>query len=184
MENYWISFFDEDDKFWHYEYNKHGYCYTNKLIIEGYEEYFRLTIKLFTDLKLDALIDDLISSSKEDKISITADNLINFINQKNPNLKFLLHCCNISGVTYLREIRFYISLDFELLTPYRKSNCPDSKPLIIPKHISPSSLWNIILIFVIIMSLLLSAAFFYYRAKKNRDTLKNLIEANSYRNYN
>lgn len=135
MKLYWTSYTGGDVQFWEHEYNKHGYCYTNKSHTEGYEPFFRTALNLYIDYKLDSLISDVISSSKGDKISITGDNLRNIINQKYSNLKFDLDCVKISGVSYLKEVRFYLSFDMQPITPYKKSDCPNSQPIIIPKYI-------------------------------------------------
>lgn len=183
METYWNDFVKEDNILWRNEYNKHGYCYTKKLLIEDYEAYFRTTIKLFVDLKLDTLISDLIYYSKEDKISITGDDLRNFINKKYPNLKFLLYCVKISEVSFLLEIRFYLSLDLELFTTHKKSNCPNSEPIIIPIYLHPASIWNTILILIIFIIILLSVVYLYYRSRKKRNTSNALIEGEIYTSY-
>jgi len=134
MKADWPSYTGPDEKFWTHEYNKHGYCYTNKSKTQGYVPYFSLGMDIFKKYQLESFIDELIEKSTQEEILITIDELNGIIAKKFPYIYFDLDCKRIENKNYLGEIRIYLDLDFNSFSPkIRRSDCPTSHPIYIGK---------------------------------------------------
>ena len=136
MQSDWPSYTGPDEKFWTHEYNKHGFCYTEKTKTEGYVPYFSLGMEIFKKHNLENFISDLINESHEAEIAIKTDDLKALITKKFPLIKFDFDCKKFGTKSYLEEIRIYLDLDFNSFVPPKgHSDCSASAPIYIGKFI-------------------------------------------------
>lgn len=136
MQADWPSYTGPDDKFWTHEYNKHGFCYTNKSKTEGFIPYFSLGMEIFKKHNLENFISDLVDGSKDAEIAIKTGDLKALIAKKFPEIKFDLDCKKSGTKSFLAEIRIYLNLDFKSFVPPKgRSDCPASQPIYIGKFI-------------------------------------------------
>lgn len=53
---YWLSLKDKEEPFWNHEYNKHGYCWSQKYGKSKPEDFFRLVLDLYQKLNFNTII--------------------------------------------------------------------------------------------------------------------------------
>lgn len=136
MQSHWPSYTGPDEKFWTHEYNKHGFCYTNKSKTEGYIPYFNIGMEIFKKNNLENFISELIDGSNEPEIAITTEELKVLVAKKFPDIKYNFDCKKSGAKSYLAEIRIYLDLDFNsFMPPKGRSDCPASQPIYIGKFI-------------------------------------------------
>ena len=136
MEADWPSLTGPNEKFWTHEYNKHGFCYTNKTKTEGYIPYFSVGIELFRKNNLQNFISDFVNGSTQAEIAIKTDDLKALINKNYPKIKFDFDCKKFGTKSYLSEIRIYFDLELNSFVPPKgRSDCPASQPIFIGKII-------------------------------------------------
>ena len=61
MEKYWINIYKKENKeFWELEYNKHGFCYNQRLNYskDNYSYYFNKTMDIYHELNLTHLLNE------------------------------------------------------------------------------------------------------------------------------
>ena len=129
MRQYWPSLTGTNKEFWEHEYNKHGYCYNLRHLIDedAYEFYFKRVLDLFLDLKINSLIIDL-AGDAEDGEYVLPDEFTELMDKKFGANTYSLRCTKIGGYYYLQEIRFRLDLNFKLTTKGKsQASCPNGQ---------------------------------------------------------
>ena len=124
MNKFWVSLSGKGNKvFWDHEYNKHGYCYNQRLDIDvnDYKKYFEKTMEIFEDYNLGNLIINAlkIDDSFIGEKSYSYKDLYNKIKDILGIDNFAFSCIKVKRNSntkkqYLSEIRIPIGLDFKL----------------------------------------------------------------------
>jgi ribonuclease I len=137
MDLHWPSLTGPNTKFWEHEYNKHGFCYSNKYG-GSQTEFFRKGMELFLNFGFEELASDLMKNDSEEEVEISMNDLKNIINSKFPNMVYDLDCKLHNKTNYLQEIRFYFDLDFMPFNPpkERKKDCIFGPNLILQKMLN------------------------------------------------
>ena len=141
MDKYWVSGYPNDAFFWGEEYNKHGYCFNQKLKydVNNYEIYFNKVKDMFIENNFENLFFDYFK--KEDIKIKVGDMAINrakfekiFEDKGFPKDSYLLVCTNLSKESeseikpQISEVRIRYDLDFNLLrnkTDKSEFDCPE-----------------------------------------------------------
>lgn len=127
---YWPSLTGSNEKFWNHEYNKHGYCYSNKIGDFDYKKYFDKALAVFQSKSINTLILNTFGSQTgEYKVSLAT--LTSKLESAVGGKYFSLVCKNISGKQYLQEIRFSLGLSFNYISSSLSSSCSSKKDVII-----------------------------------------------------
>ena len=124
MNSHWPSLTGPNIKFWEHEYNKHGFCYSNKYG-GSQTEFFRKGMELFLNFGFEDLVSDLMKNPSEEEVEISMDDLKNLIHERYPDAVFDIDCKLHNKTNYLQELRFYLNLDFMPFSPNkdRKKDC-------------------------------------------------------------
>jgi ribonuclease I len=134
MLNYWPTYHEDPQEFWDHEYNKHGYCYTERMQQRSYEPFLQRTIDLFQQYQMDQLMIQAlgdVAMRRGGQKQFTYEDLFNLIQGARRNLYFDLACKRVNHKQYLEEIRFYFDLDFKPKNHHIRSNCSKTQPIII-----------------------------------------------------
>ena len=117
--------------FWEHEYNKHGYCYTQKNKQTSYIPYFTQAVEVYQKENFATLITDSFPELKKNN-SVTYVELTDKLSKHKGSNFFDLICTPIKGEgQHLSEIRFYYDLDFKRKNDFTyHTNCDKTKPLI------------------------------------------------------
>ena len=113
MEVYWMSVFDSNEKFWEHEYNKHGYCFSQKTNNFDYKNYFIAVMNLFKKYDLENIVTKAFGEVSNQNVSYSFAKFKESLQKVAPELMFDISCQSKHQVQYLKEIRFYFSQDFE-----------------------------------------------------------------------
>lgn len=128
---YWPSLTGGNEKFWNHEYNKHGYCYSNKIQDFDYKNYFQKTLDVFQEKKINTLILDTFGT-QSGNYAVSLSTLKSKLNEQLGGEYYSLACKTISKKQYLQEIRFSLDLDFKFIDNNLSSNCSGKKDILIP----------------------------------------------------
>ena len=140
MNKYYVSGHYSNEDFWAHEYNKHGYCFNQKLKydVNNYELFFIKIKNMFVENKFENLFLDFFE--KENITIKTGDMAINrtkfekyFEKRGFPKDYYLIVCTNITNKNniinpHISEIRIRYDLDFKLLkneTDKCEFDCPE-----------------------------------------------------------
>ena len=128
LKNYWIGIGMENEEFWKYEYNKHGYCYIQRIKedpIKNYYLYFQKTIDIYNKYNLNNLLKEMYpKGSEEQKLNRTY--LSKNLDKKFGINTYALNCLNINERYYLYEIKLKLDLNFDFTNEGKTSNnCPE-----------------------------------------------------------
>ena len=130
MEEYWINIYKRDNKeFWEQEYNKHGFCYNQRLNLstDDYLEYFNKTVEVYKNFSLMNLMRELYPGRFP---GINRFNLVEMetkLGEKFGKGHTTITCRSINNVKYLYEIRLKLDLNFTNSSSGAKSSdCPPS----------------------------------------------------------
>ena len=128
---YWPSLNNNANTvFWGHEYNKHGYCYSNRIKDFDYKKYFQRTIDLLKEKHINTLILDTFGEqSGEYKVSFK--DLKNKIKNKLGGDYFSVVCKTISKKQYLQEIRISFDDNFNYIKTSSGGSCNTGKDVII-----------------------------------------------------
>lgn len=134
MLEYWPSLNKNHfTDFWTHEYNKHGYCYSQKYNQgEDYISFFEKTLSLYFDAKYDSLMDSAFGGQEGDEIETTYDDIVSKFAKVLGVQNVELQCGRIKGKQLVTEVRFYYDLDFKPLEIKYHTNCDSSKNIVIP----------------------------------------------------
>jgi ribonuclease T2 len=132
MAIYWVSFTSENQQFWNHEYNKHGYCYSERYKLYDPDNFFNMGMNLFKSNALDQLMHRALNHvvMNSNTLSFTYPELLKIF-EKATNLKFSLDCKKINNKTYLSEIRFYFDLEMKPIDHQTSSDCKNNTIYII-----------------------------------------------------
>lgn len=105
----WISIFNDDNKFWEYEWKKHGSC-------TGYNpsEYFDKTLKLYNNLDFNKNLNKIVKKFGK---QYTSNDFRKYLSEYYPKVK--LNCKN----NLFEEIRFCYNNDYQLIDCYDNTTC-------------------------------------------------------------
>ena len=134
MNTYWVSLTGPNKNFWNHEYNKHGYCYTERYKLTDEQLYFESAVKLFQQHSLDQMmiqaIGDLkISESKEQQF--TYEMLYKTLQNARRDLFFQISCKVKDDKQYVFELHLYFDLNLNPKKHEKRSNCNKSKPIFV-----------------------------------------------------
>jgi ribonuclease T2 len=130
MNDFWPSFTKTNEDFWTHEYNKHGYCYTQKYNLNDYTDFFGFTMDLFNRHRFDQIMLKAFGQI-EGLQEFDMIDLSNHISQVMPGLYFDLDCKRFDSKQYLQEIRFFFDLDLEPIQLRFPTDCRMNEPIYI-----------------------------------------------------
>ena len=140
MNNFYVSGYHTNKYFWGHEYNKHGYCYNQRVNhdVKDYEFFFQKSKDMFVDNNFENLFIDFFAKEgieiKAEDMAINRTKFEAFFNEKGfSNDKYLIVCTNITddkNITHphISEMRIRYDLDFHLLkneTDVSEFDCPE-----------------------------------------------------------
>ena len=140
MNKYYLSGYHTNEYFWGHEYNKHGYCYNQRLgyDVNNYEIFFKKIVDMYNENNFENLFLDFFEKEKID--IIPGDMAINrtkfelFFDERGfPKGNYVIVCTNITNeenITnpHILEMRIRYDLDFKLLkneTDKSEFDCPE-----------------------------------------------------------
>ena len=130
MLTYWISYVNKNDEFWDHEYNKHGYCYTQRYG-KSIEDFFDTTMNLYKKYSFDQMmikaLPDIVG--KRDEEAFTYQQLREKFIDVNREIYFDLDCKVVNGKKYLSEIRLYYDLNLTPVNVSEASDCNGTEPV-------------------------------------------------------
>jgi ribonuclease T2 len=134
MNNMWYSVRGSNVKFWNHEYNKHGYCFSQRYHEKDEQPYFTKVVGVFMEHALDQLIthalgDVMIKQDKE--VQFTFTELHQLMQNARKDLYFDITCAKKQHKQYINEVRVYFDLEFKPLKYSEKSNCNKSEPIFV-----------------------------------------------------
>ena len=140
MKQYYVGLYHSNFFFWGHEYNKHGYCYNQRVNhdVNDYEFYFNKIKDIFQENNFANLFIDFFAKEKIEievgDMEINRTKFESFFNDKGFSKdKYLIVCRNFTdgeNYTYphIYEIRIRYDLDFNLLkneTDVSEFDCPE-----------------------------------------------------------
>ena len=140
MKQYYVGLYHSNFFFWGHEYNKHGYCYNQRVNhdVNDYEFYFNKIKDIFQENNFANLLIDFLAKEKIVKkigdMKINRTKFESFFNDKGFSKdKYLIVCRNITDEynetnPHIYEIRIRYDLDFNLLkneTDVSEFDCPE-----------------------------------------------------------
>ena len=129
MNKYWPSLVKTSKEFWGHEYNKHGYCYSNKIQDFDYRKYFEKALEVFESKSINTLITDVFGEHEKGEVSFPFSEFMEKLQEKLGGKVFGLSCANKNGKQYVQEIRLTLDLDFEYAPITIGGNCKSKKPV-------------------------------------------------------
>ena len=138
MKTYWPGLFSTNERFWGYEYNKHGFCYNkrNNINVLEYEKYFLKTISIYEKYDLKNIFINMFDKKLEkgDK-KLTEKQFEKYFEKVGIKKGSFFLICNIANINnqkvpYISEIRIRFDLDFNIYIDDKnkdkiKDICPD-----------------------------------------------------------
>ena len=128
MNDYWLGVYDTNQLFWNHEYNKHGYCYNQRL---GYNEteyqyYFEKVVDLYFKFNVSNLINEIFPGLFPGDKKLNKTYLSERLEQKYGKGTYTMTCLEIDNKYWLYEIRLKFDLDFNLVNKkISVDNCPE-----------------------------------------------------------
>ena len=138
MKTYFPGLYSTNERFWGYEYNKHGFCYNkrNNINVSEYEQYFLKTVSIYEKYDLKNIFINMFGKNLEkgDK-KVTEQQFEKYFEKvgiKKGSFFLICNLVNINNKTipYISEIRIRFDLDFNLYFDDKnkdkiKDICPD-----------------------------------------------------------
>ena len=133
LHKYWPGLYSTDQIMWNHEYNKHGYCYIERIGKDeekDYKLYFDQVLDIFGGYRL--LMEEILPDIPKGLYNVTKSKFKKFLLQSSLKLDpstYSLRCSkNDSKKTdILSEIRFNYDLNFTMIDTIKSSeNCPDN----------------------------------------------------------
>ena len=115
----WYSVSNEDNKyFWKIDYNKHGYCYIQKLEkeLKDYNLYFEKVINVYNENNLKNIFKEIYNWIFPGKQKLNRTYLEPKLNEKFGNNTYTLYCTIINNNYYLSELRLKFDLNFKIIS--------------------------------------------------------------------
>jgi hypothetical protein len=140
MKIFWISYTSEDEHFWNHEYNKHGYCYTERYNKYDPKWFFEYSMELYNKHGFVSLLSSYISHAFEYENSgneliekhFSFDELRKVISTSLPNFYFDLACEFQEEKQLLKEIRFYFNLELSPVdNKHTSCNCDHNREIVV-----------------------------------------------------
>ena len=138
MKTYWPGLYNTNERFWEYEYNKHGYCYNkrNNIDVKEYEPYFSKAISLYEKYDLKNIFINMFDKNLErgDKLITEEqfDKYFETIGIKKGSFFLICNFIKINNeiIPYISEIRIRFYLNFSLYIDDKNKDkiyniCPD-----------------------------------------------------------
>jgi ribonuclease T2 len=122
MNIYWLSYTSSNQHFWNHEYNKHGFCYTEKYQ-KTMESFFGTAMGLYKKLSLQQLSRSAFGDVKEKERSYSYEQLESAFRKVLGGYYFDIECKKIGDKSYITEIRFFFNLNFETTKHSAHTDC-------------------------------------------------------------
>ena len=131
MRKYWPSLKGPNENFWNHEFNKHGYCYTQKIGTEKYQSYFYKGLEVlkyngYNNLVVNAL------GTHSGEYEMDFYSLKTALESYLGGSVFQFQCVRSGYSQYLSEIRIQLDLNFKPIETEFRSNCNTRNTVIIP----------------------------------------------------
>ena len=129
----WPGLYSSQQQMWNHEYNKHGYCYIQRIgknPKEDYKLYFNKTVEIFDSYKY--LMEEILPDTPKGLYNVSKTKFKQFLLESSIHLDpstYSLRCDrNDSKKTnVLNEIRFNYDLDMKMIDDLKSSeNCPEN----------------------------------------------------------
>jgi ribonuclease I len=134
MDSFWVSCKADNNGFWNHEYNKHGYCFTQRYQESSEQKYFDMVRELYNKHAFEQLmvhsVGD-INMQDNDVMEYTYESLKKAIHKARNELYFSMRCKQRRGKQYLVELHFYFDIEFSPLDHERGSNCDQEKSIFV-----------------------------------------------------
>ena len=138
MKTYFPGLYSTNERFWGYEYNKHGFCYNkrNNINVSEYEQYFLKTVSIYEKYDLKNIFINMFGKNLEkgDK-KVTEQQFEKYFEKVGIKKGSFFLICNLvninnKAIPYISEIRIRFDLDFNLYFDDKnkdkiKDICPD-----------------------------------------------------------
>jgi ribonuclease I len=133
MRTKWPSYTSSSDTdFWTHEYNKHGYCYTDKFNETDPADFFNYSMELYDTHSFENLFNNPdLPGPKEGEMVYTWQQLVDMVNISMPNMYFELDCKFANKKVYLQEIRFGFDLNLKPLKFNSPGDCRGKNEIIV-----------------------------------------------------
>ena len=119
MDKYWSSYSANDNTFWLHEYNKHGYCFTQRNNLTDFFSYFNFTVNFFMENQFSSMFYDAFYQPNTRLFEVHKQELDMIIQTLYPGAYYKFVCGQKGLRRYLLEIYFYYDMDFKFRnTPY------------------------------------------------------------------
>ena len=139
MNEHYVSGYHTNKYFWGHEYNKHGYCYNQRLNhdVKDYEFFFQKSKDMFVENNFENLFIDFFAKEgktiQKGDLEIDRTKFEAFLDEKGiSNDKYLIVCTNITNKNktypHISEMRIRYDMDFHLLkneTDKSEFDCPE-----------------------------------------------------------
>jgi hypothetical protein len=82
LTSYWPGLYSSEQIMWNHEYNKHGYCYIQRIgknVETDYKIFFDLTLEIFNDYKY--LMEEILPDTPKGLHNITKDKFKKFLSE-------------------------------------------------------------------------------------------------------
>ena len=128
MTNYWIGTYRTNEDFWTHEYNRHGYCYNQRInqSVTDYSFYFQKSIDLYNYYNVKNLLNELFPGIFPGDRKLNKTYIDEKLDQMFGKGTYALTCIKYEDKYYLNEMRLKLDLEFNLTSKGRTtSNCPE-----------------------------------------------------------
>jgi hypothetical protein len=132
MNSFWSSLTGDDIKFWNHEYNKHGYCFTERTGAKNEQPFFDAAVSVYEDWRFDQLMIHAVGDvriANSDEISFTYDQLAKIINDARPGVFFSIKCTSHEKKEYLSEVHFFFDINLKPLDHEQGTSCGKDKKI-------------------------------------------------------
>ena len=128
MTDYWIGVYDTNQIFWNHEYNKHGYCFNQRLGYNEneYQHYFQKTVDLYYQYDMKNLLNEFYPGLFAGDRRLNKTYISERLEKKYGKGAYTMTCVKIEDKYFLYEIRLKLDLDFKLVNKKISiDNCPE-----------------------------------------------------------
>jgi ribonuclease I len=122
MKTYWISYTSTNKHFWNHEFNKHGYCYTQRYN-KSMDDFFDSAMMIYKKLSLDKLALNALGDVKDAEKTYNYDELLGAFKKALGDEFIDVECKKIDGKNYITEVRFYLDLKFKPRVHHAPTQC-------------------------------------------------------------
>ena len=133
LRKYWPGLYSSDQIMWNHEYNKHGYCYIERIGKDeekDYKIYFDQVLDIFKGYRL--LMEEILPDIPQGLYNVSKSKFKKFLLQSSLKLDpstYYLRCSknDTKKTDVLNEIRFNYDLNFTLTNAMKSDeNCPEN----------------------------------------------------------